>query len=1155
MEPRPRHLIVGLGGTGTRMLRSAMREFDQRGLKPRTVGYAVIDARSRPEVSLPNDVFFTPARPINFPHEHQRLWEKEESGLADWWPRGEHGAGHRGIMPLDGVKFSNGCGAYRFNGRFFVTYYAAVIERTLRDAIDKLTEQRAGLAPVSTLNVYLLSSLGNGTGAGIFMDIATMAADIVRQIANLPPEIVGVFVPGSTTWRHALDNMQPRQIRANGLASLIEIQHEANRRRDDRKHFDPDDSGSTIGRQSTLWAEAPRGIRTLTGRNRNAFKEWSLNEEDEAPLRFAILLDERNRNGLRRSYEDLIEVGGRSLAAFLSSVDPADRILDVELRAQQVGGPFGSWGFARMRSPVKEIRDLAAMELTLQSLDVATQDDLAGEWQSLLRLRGEAEGNIGFHESVERFIVDLAQIAEEEADHLFEKILGYRDEKESEWRDLLDEFERAERLRKPDYAEEMIRFIDESKEDFQRVSDEALDRLLFGDPDAPDADGDRALNSEQRMELQRSRGVLWLLRHFVVEPFVDAGAIAALKLWLAEFRVALARHRDSLARNERARYPAPDPHAQKELDAALVSLRETASDTFDRLRSMLGGGTYGWDSESVVQGCRDALDAGMWDIAILAVERFYDKLRDEVLPWADAAHDLDNRLNETDGNMDRSASATGVRGRWMKEIAELEGQLSHARTPVGYDLVIGDIQVARRVIAQLAESESTNPRVILRAFGDRFRRAFDRELLLHHAVPVFGTDTEYDPVPVDVDGLLLEMEKHVQDLVLDDIAHFASLESLLSEEARSVASDYEKIVLPARKQGTLELREEALQAQARFNEVFPVSAQEVRELLERGDPGRLEEAVKLSLHDAVRQLAQFAVAQWSIDHYAPDNAEPTGGIAFINYGSQTGARFRSVLNDMGQGRPGQSQSAVRAQEMDYASPHVLECVRVELGGHLDMLELSQEVRAYQDCRDRHSELSRNFSPHTTRAYEEAGLRWLESRSYSTESASTPRGAFLVALAEHVPDDAPDLLGWIEHNGSVYSWRREVTLGSSDVGLSFVEGHKLSTAGLADLVELLNSDETKGQELDALLCDLLWKDLETWLARGNAASTRDARMAPQRLADRLGQHAARIRRDSQADSTLHRLRRKQADQLQRFARTIAAMEPPFARPAILARRDR
>lgn len=843
------------------------------------------------------------------------------------------------------------------------------------------------------------------------------------------------------------------------------------------------------------------------------------------------------------------------MAAFLSSADPADRLLDVELRAQQIGGPFGSWGFARLRSPVEEICSLAAMELSIAAIDAATVDDVAVDvWQDLLQFYGDSATEIGFHESVERFIVEIARIAEDEVDHLFDRIHCFRNEKEIEWQDLLTEFERADRLNKADYADNLIRFIDEAKAEFHRASTDTLDMLLYGDPDAPDEAGDGGLNSDERREVQQLRGVLWLLKHFVLEPFIDAGAIASLKLWLSAFRIALAQHRDSLARNERALHTGSSGQS-KELDAALESLRETAADTFDRLLSALGGGKYLGDSEAVVQQCRDSLDAGMWEIAISAVERFYDKLRDEVVPWADAAKALDIRLNEMDGGRDGVSAVTGTRGRWMKSIADIELQLSRSRRPVGYDLVVGDIGVARRVIAQLEASEGSNPRVILRAFGDRFRRGFDLELRQRNSEPVFGSVSGRGRESVDVDVLLRDMETYVRDLVLDEIAHLASLETLLSEEARVVVADYEKIVVPALRMGTLRLRPEALEAQARFQRVFPVSAMQVHQIIEGGAPERHDEAIRLALHDAVRQLAEFAVAQWAIDHYAPDGAQPSGGLAFINYGRQTGERFRSVLSSMGQRRADASQSIVRAQETEYASPHTLECVRVELGGHLDMLELSQEVRAYQDCRDRRSVLSRNFSPHTTHAYEEAGLRWLESRRYLTESESMPRGALLVALAEFAPADAAGLLGWIDHAGSgTYRWKREVELGRSDVGRSFVEQEHLTTSGLADLIDRLNGDTVEGRELDALLCDLLWADLKTWLTRGAETLSRDDRMTPRKLADRLGRQAAQIRRDSQSDSTLHRLRRQQADQLQRFARTVATMEPPFERPAILTRRD-
>lgn len=99
---------------------------------------------------------------------------------------------HEITSPLNG---SSGSGQIRINGRFALYMNSTEVKKEITKTIDNARNLAETSANDDEICVYLISSLGGGTGSGTFLDIAF----ITRNILDARHRLYGVFYDGTIT--------------------------------------------------------------------------------------------------------------------------------------------------------------------------------------------------------------------------------------------------------------------------------------------------------------------------------------------------------------------------------------------------------------------------------------------------------------------------------------------------------------------------------------------------------------------------------------------------------------------------------------------------------------------------------------------------------------------------------------------------------------------------------------------------------------------------------------------------------------------------------------------------------------------------------------------------------------------------------------------
>lgn len=228
MNSDERHILIAVGGTGTTIVRHIANGFRDKRL-PENMRIVVVDAHESPEGGgLPDGQYgMVRTQPIFYGERHRELMRDSNGAmLRDWWPEDIDVARATGE-----ADFSDGCGCHRANGQFFVRQFGHAIEAELRDAIRKLTAQKAGSRGGKVrLVAWIFGSLGNGTGGGASLGVATLATSILIAEGQ-EPYVNGVFIPSTVTAPPSSPERTNEYGRkaANGIGALLEIQHELDR--------------------------------------------------------------------------------------------------------------------------------------------------------------------------------------------------------------------------------------------------------------------------------------------------------------------------------------------------------------------------------------------------------------------------------------------------------------------------------------------------------------------------------------------------------------------------------------------------------------------------------------------------------------------------------------------------------------------------------------------------------------------------------------------------------------------------------------------------------------------------------------------------------------------------------------------------------------
>ncbi|MBQ6862555.1 MAG: hypothetical protein IJN98_08095 [Alistipes sp.] len=176
-------IYIGLGGTGIRILAAIKKQYEDvygKGNLPPIVNFLAIDYNladiKNPELStsIEEDALLIPY--IGSPRE-EYFEAQEKRGAYNWlFPGNTVSLAHR---------ISDGS-VHRTNGRFYTEYLLPYIQTALQQRVQQV--QQIAFAP--EFDLYILTSLCGGTGAGSFINIA----DLVRSMYGNQCNIIGYGV-------------------------------------------------------------------------------------------------------------------------------------------------------------------------------------------------------------------------------------------------------------------------------------------------------------------------------------------------------------------------------------------------------------------------------------------------------------------------------------------------------------------------------------------------------------------------------------------------------------------------------------------------------------------------------------------------------------------------------------------------------------------------------------------------------------------------------------------------------------------------------------------------------------------------------------------------------------------------------------------------
>ncbi len=1009
------NIIIGLGGTGTKVVRRIRNRWQDTGL-PSATSLAVIDARSRdPENGPIDDAVFVKnsVQPLTTQYALYR------DQVASWWPPQ--------VTASPEIDFSDGCGAARVNGWFFASRFSEGIERTLRTAARSITAKtpHGGAVDASRFNVYLVGSLGNGTGSGTFMAVGAMAKALLANYGVDSVKVYGIFISASVTRKDHIGNILHDRIGANGVAALLELQYEFNR---------GDESADLRPRAPFVFA-ATDGV-TVFRPGANA------DDMQAVPIDQVFLLDEYDRRGSSTDYHSLINMASSGIALMVEGADADSRLLDAFVH-RDPSRRFGSFGAVRMRVPATEILDWAVTTRTAGAAAAAASSD-EQTWRGLLADR-TLDGKVvlppekaTIRSSVQFFIQHLLRIREtgdgggNEYNQLF---------------DLFSEEDKALQKQLTGHLEGLDGLTDE-KEIVGRAT--AVTNFVKRNTGQLAGEREQALLGERGgLWARRPRnpeevepgeaGTKWLLDRRV-RQMAEAGAFGLLMAWLEELKKQVEANRASVTTHERDRW-VTGKQPNVDLDSALKKIHADA-DSFwsrfvrDRLKANVG---------TLHDDARAYFEFRLGEAKVLAVEQFYDVL-------AAYVDDL-RRGAETAAARVRDPRIQGLERKGREQAERLDELLTQRSNSEGFKaelLIGGDMAMREALLSELSETPDVRYPAVLGAMaGDNLAFFFaalgnDVSLFDEAAVP-----TLQDTVTL-VDGYRKRLRQETLHRLSPLVAARTAIDRLLETEARGVLEHYFKHQYVER--DAIDPRARA-QAIGKLRDGAGVAATSIQRLDWDVDlAAAMDKGIDLYIAGKLASALQYGEAQWNIYDAHQDQMRLVFRSAFVSYpgSARRVAVAAEQFTKLGLG--GEGFNGLKAQRDDLADPRIIDILIIEVGADFKLLKMTEDRPLYKRVMTE----DRGFSPHTTRQYHEMGKRYLQE----TESSQS-HGAGLLALAERCG------LVTSDRQGNYATAQTIQPYDPSASARSFTGGYTLGR-GLVKVAEWLGGQVADAQYLSACL---------------------------------------------------------------------------------------
>lgn len=220
-------LVIGLGGTGTNVVRHVKRRFlrtwQQDELDDLPSVLQVLSLDTEPLTNpLGNEALYHHEFGFLGKYDATRLIQNRQNHpYLAWWQWAERD------IPLGYIH--SGAKQLRPIGRLSLFRNYVVFKTLMVDKLHAMKENSAiqeaeerGFAVVSDNRlVYVVSSLCGGTGAGLFLDVAHR----IRHEVGANAHVVGIFLMPSVFEKEIRSDLQRRRVKANAYAALKELNY------------------------------------------------------------------------------------------------------------------------------------------------------------------------------------------------------------------------------------------------------------------------------------------------------------------------------------------------------------------------------------------------------------------------------------------------------------------------------------------------------------------------------------------------------------------------------------------------------------------------------------------------------------------------------------------------------------------------------------------------------------------------------------------------------------------------------------------------------------------------------------------------------------------------------------------------------------------
>jgi serine/threonine protein kinase len=207
-------VVVGVGAGGDRVVRYLRRAIgEQFGGSDAAPHVRLMTIDTDPAIGGKDAVLCKLYRPSHY------LARARDCGGLDWLP---HGLLYR--LPRNPCTTGlRGLGRLAFwdNARMIEARLKAELQAAVDPAALAEADRRTGLGlRINRPRVYVVTSPAGGTGGGMFIDLAYLARNLLRQLGHADPEVIGVLLLPSAEKGGA----RPAAV-ANTYAALAELAH------------------------------------------------------------------------------------------------------------------------------------------------------------------------------------------------------------------------------------------------------------------------------------------------------------------------------------------------------------------------------------------------------------------------------------------------------------------------------------------------------------------------------------------------------------------------------------------------------------------------------------------------------------------------------------------------------------------------------------------------------------------------------------------------------------------------------------------------------------------------------------------------------------------------------------------------------------------